>query len=77
MEEQSVIKINSTLTNEDKNKIVLALNDVWGVLRADVNILSSEARIGYDKNAASCHDFQQAIRDAGYDIATSNNDLPK
>ncbi|MBM7692086.1 copper chaperone CopZ [Peribacillus deserti] len=76
MEEQSVIKIHGPLSQKDTDEIVHALNGVWGILRADVNQESGEARIGYDKNAASIQDFQQAIRDSGYDIKTDNQDLP-
>ncbi|MBR8645677.1 hypothetical protein KEH51_21700 [[Brevibacterium] frigoritolerans] len=47
-----------------------------GHSRADVNKESGEARIGYDKNAASFQDFQQAIRDSGYDIKTENQNSP-
>ncbi|WP_409292524.1 heavy-metal-associated domain-containing protein [Peribacillus sp. SCS-37] len=76
MEETGVIKIKGSLTSEDREEIVHALNDVWGVLRADVNLESGEARIGYDKNAASFLDFQQAVRECGYDILTQDENLP-
>ncbi|MED3835342.1 heavy-metal-associated domain-containing protein [Peribacillus frigoritolerans] len=76
MEEQGVIKIHGPLSEKDSDEIIRSLNGVWGILQADVNKESGEARIDYDKNAASFQDFQQAIRDSGYDIKTENQNSP-
>ncbi|KAF0825190.1 heavy metal-associated domain-containing protein [Cytobacillus firmus] len=55
----------------DEEKLSKALNDVWGVRKIKINSMSGEAVISFDEDAASFMDFEQAIKDCGYNILSS------
>ncbi|MED1723934.1 molybdopterin-dependent oxidoreductase [Brevibacillus parabrevis] len=40
-----------------------------GIRQAEVSLAKGEALVSYDEKAASLIDFQQAIRDLGYEVA--------
>jgi copper chaperone CopZ len=56
----------------DEEKLSKALYDVWGVRKIKVNSMSGEAVISFDEDAASFMDFEQAIKDCGYNILLSD-----
>jgi copper chaperone CopZ len=56
----------------DEEKLSKALYDVWGVRKIKVNSMSGEAVISFDEDAASFMDFEQAIKDCGYNILSSD-----
>ncbi|WP_026582287.1 heavy-metal-associated domain-containing protein [Bacillus sp. J33] len=61
-----------SIENMDKNdeeKLNQALYDVWGVRKVKLNSMNGEAVISFDEDAASFMDFEQAIKDCGYNIA--------
>jgi copper chaperone len=62
------VKISGNLTSQDAEKVLHALNEVWGVRKAEVNLLEKEAVFSYDEKAASKQDFEQAIMDSGFEI---------
>lgn len=51
---------------QDADKVKNALEDVWGVRVVEVNENTGNAKISFDEYAASIHDFEQAITEAGY-----------
>lgn len=55
----------------DEEKLSKALYDVWGVRKIKINSMSGEAVIAFDEDAASFKDFEQAIKDCGYNILSS------
>ncbi|MCM3708151.1 MULTISPECIES: heavy-metal-associated domain-containing protein [Cytobacillus] len=55
----------------DEEKLNKALSDVWGVRKIKINSISGEAVISFDEDAASFMDFEQAIKDCGYNILSS------
>ncbi|KAF0817399.1 hypothetical protein KIS4809_3881 [Bacillus sp. ZZV12-4809] len=55
----------------DEEKLSKALYDVWGVRKIKINSMSGEAVIAFDEDAASFMDFEQAIKDCGYNILSS------
>jgi copper chaperone len=61
-----MFQVKGLNSSADADKILEALHHVWGVRRAEVNENTGNARISYDENAASLHDFEQAITEAGY-----------
>ncbi|WP_301168800.1 heavy-metal-associated domain-containing protein [Brevibacillus nitrificans] len=63
------IPVQGMNDEQDAEKVNKALHDVWGILKAEVSLSKGEALISYDENAAQLVDFQQAIRDSGYDVA--------
>lgn len=56
----------------DEEKLSKALNDVWGVRKIKLNSMSGVAVISFDEDAASFMDFEQAIKDCGYNILSSD-----
>ncbi|MBG9588536.1 heavy-metal-associated domain-containing protein [Cytobacillus firmus] len=56
----------------DEEKLSKALYDVWGVRKIKLNSMSGEAVISFDEDAASFMDFEQAIKDCGYNILSSD-----
>ncbi|MGN7175203.1 hypothetical protein BK139_08275 [Paenibacillus sp. FSL R5-0490] len=56
----------------DEEKLSKALYDVWGVRKIKLNSMSGEAVISFDEDAASFMDFEQAIKDCGYSILSSD-----
>ncbi|WP_368296693.1 heavy-metal-associated domain-containing protein [Cytobacillus firmus] len=56
----------------DEEKLSKALYDVWGVRKIKLNSMSGEAVISFDEDAASFMDFEQAIKDGGYNILSSD-----
>ncbi|MCS0673783.1 heavy-metal-associated domain-containing protein [Cytobacillus firmus] len=56
----------------DEEKLSKALNDVWGVRKIKLNSMSGEAVISFDEDAASFMDFEQAIKDCGCNILSSD-----
>lgn len=66
--EKESIKIEGIENEEDVNKILQALNTVWGIRDAEVSLGSKTAMFTYDEKAASREDFLQAVKDTGYNI---------
>ncbi|WP_442599788.1 heavy-metal-associated domain-containing protein [Neobacillus sp. D3-1R] len=64
-------KISGLQNQYDADKVLSALNEVWGVRQAEVSLITKEAVFSYDEQAASPHDFEQAILDLGYEIGQS------
>jgi copper chaperone len=59
----SLKKMNSA---DDAERISKILHDVWGIRKVEIQLDKREATISFDENAASIHDFEQAITDSGY-----------
>ncbi|THE09594.1 copper chaperone [Bacillus timonensis] len=66
--ENRVFVIKDMVNQQDADKILNALLEVWGIGRAEVNLNNSNAVFSYDERMASYHDFEQAIIDKGYEI---------
>ncbi|CAM3750383.1 heavy metal-associated domain-containing protein [Cytobacillus oceanisediminis] len=56
----------------DEERLNQALNDVWGVRKVKLNPKNGEAVISFDEDAASFMDFEQAIKDCGYNILSAD-----
>ncbi|MCM3587578.1 heavy-metal-associated domain-containing protein [Mesobacillus maritimus] len=66
--EKGMMKLDGMRSQEDADKVLHALNEVWGVREAEVNVHSQEALFSFDEKAASLQDFEQAVRDCGYNV---------
>ncbi|WP_158737857.1 heavy-metal-associated domain-containing protein [Alteribacillus sp. YIM 98480] len=66
------ISING-MTQEDKERINEVLLDVWGIRDVSVHPEKGEAVVSFDEKAASFIDFEQAVRDSGYDVAVPDS----
>ncbi|GLB60066.1 hypothetical protein NCCP133_21980 [Cytobacillus sp. NCCP-133] len=60
------------IDRQDEDKLNQALNDVWGVRKVKLNSMNGEAVISFDEDAASFMDFEQAVKDCGYHILSSD-----
>ncbi|MBB6444471.1 heavy-metal-associated domain-containing protein [Bacillus benzoevorans] len=58
---------NLNKTNEEQ--IIQALHDVWGVRNIKLNHEKGEAMVTFDENAASFIDFEQAVKDCGFEAS--------
>ncbi|HYK71961.1 MAG TPA: heavy-metal-associated domain-containing protein [Pseudoneobacillus sp.] len=65
------IKLEGIQNQQDADKVLHALNEVWGVRQAEVSHVTGEAIFSYDEQAASEQDFEQAILDSGYEVVKS------
>ncbi|GEB31455.1 heavy metal-associated domain-containing protein [Brevibacillus sp. FSL K6-0770] len=63
------IPVQGMRDEQDAQKVNDALHNVWGIRQAEVSLAKGEALVSYDEKAASLIDFQQAIRDLGYEVA--------
>ncbi|WP_449621069.1 heavy-metal-associated domain-containing protein [Robertmurraya sp. Marseille-Q9965] len=67
-------RLEGVKTQEDADKVLQALNSVWGVRKAEVNLNSGEAIVSYDEKAATYADFTQAVIDSGYKVGGSKDE---
>ncbi|TKC18962.1 heavy-metal-associated domain-containing protein [Robertmurraya kyonggiensis] len=67
-------KLEGVKTKEDADKVLQALNSVWGVRKAEVNLNSGEAIVSFDEKAATYDDFAQAVIDSGYKVGGSKDE---
>jgi len=66
--ENGKMRLEGLQTQADADKVLHALNEVWGVREAEILFNRKEAVFSYDEKAASLHDFEQAVIDSGYNI---------
>lgn len=66
------IQVQGMVGKEDVKRVLDALHDVWGIREANVNLSEGVAYISYNEEAASFHDFQQAVLDQGFEIVTED-----
>ena len=62
------MNIRGMATEEDAAKALQALEAVWGVREAKVDLAKGQASVSYDESATSFEDFQQVILESGFDI---------
>lgn len=62
------IKIKD-LKEEKAEEVNRILHDVWGVRDVEINIDTSEAVVSFNEKSASLHDFEQALKDSGYQLS--------
>ncbi|WP_462413536.1 heavy-metal-associated domain-containing protein [Neobacillus sp. Marseille-QA0830] len=62
------LKVEGMHSQTDADKVLHAINEVWGVREAEVNLSRKEAMFSFNEQAASHQDFEQAVKDLGYQI---------
>lgn len=67
-------KLEGVKTQLDVDKVLQALNSVWGVRKAEVNLNSGEMVVSFDEKAATHDDFAQAVIDSGYNLGGSKDE---
>ncbi|WP_170008135.1 heavy-metal-associated domain-containing protein [Bacillus fonticola] len=66
--EDGLIKVEGMTNEHDAEKVLHALNEVWGVRKAEVSLSNQTASFRYNEKAASYEDFLQAVEDTGFTI---------
>ncbi|MFJ7754394.1 heavy-metal-associated domain-containing protein [Peribacillus muralis] len=66
--ENGVLKVEGMRNENDVNKVLHALNEVWGVSEVEVSLANKLVTFSYDEKAASQVDFLQAVKDTGFYI---------
>lgn len=66
--ETRVVTVKNMANHEDANKILKAIEHVWGLTKAEVNLNKSEAVFSFDEKMASVQDFEQAMMESGFEI---------
>lgn len=61
-----IIQIQGMTNQTDVERVETSIRDVWGIRQVQVNLSRGEAAVTFDEQAASLHDFEQAIIDAGF-----------
>lgn len=67
MKTYSVV-VNNMENQTDANKVLEAIEHVWGLGQVEVNLSQKEAKFTYDERMASPQDFEQAIKDTDFQI---------
>lgn len=67
------ISVTGMKDENDAEKVSKTLHNVWGIQQSEVSLQKGEALVSYDEKAASLVDFQQAIRDLGYEVAFAHD----
>ncbi|GGE09104.1 hypothetical protein GCM10011571_08060 [Marinithermofilum abyssi] len=65
---KETIMIKGMKDQKDLDRVLASLRDVWGVRQVDINLSKGEAVVSFNKNAASLHDFEQAVIDSGFQV---------
>jgi copper chaperone len=66
--ETYTVVVNNMKNQDDANKVLEAIEHVWGLGQIEVNLSKKEAKFTYDERMASFLDFEQAIKDTGFEI---------
>ncbi|WML48050.1 copper chaperone [Neobacillus sp. PS3-34] len=66
--ENGVLKVRNIQNQQDADKILEALNHVWGIDKVEINQTKGEASFAYDERMASTEDFVQAVKDSGFEV---------
>jgi copper chaperone CopZ len=65
---EHVLHIGNLDTKEDADKITQAMLEVWGISQAEASAKHKTVSIRYDERMASSEDFEQAVKEAGFNL---------
>ncbi|MBT2692053.1 heavy-metal-associated domain-containing protein [Bacillus sp. ISL-55] len=68
--QEKTFKIGNLNTNEDAEKLTQTMLEVWGISQAEVKAQHKTVSILFDERMASEEDFAQAVREAGFNLAS-------
>lgn len=66
--ETSYIHVNDMFSQEDANRVLEAIEHVWGLSSAEVQLSNRKAIVTFDERMASTTDFEQAVKESGYEV---------
>lgn len=56
------------LNERNADEISRILHDIWGIRQVEVNVDTREAVVSFNEKSASLVDFEQALKDRGYQL---------
>lgn len=72
--EEAVVTIKNMQNQTDADKVLNALEDVWGIGRVEVDLQRSKAIFTFDNRMASLQDFERALLDTGYEVGSGSTE---
>lgn len=70
--EEAVVTIKNMQNQTDADKVLSALEHVWGIGRVEVDLQRNKAIFTFDNRMASLQDFERALLDTGYEVASGS-----
>jgi copper chaperone CopZ len=67
---EKTFQVSNLNTSEDAEKITQAMLDVWGISQAEASSQHKTVSILFDERMASSEDFEQAVREAGFNLVS-------
>lgn len=68
--ETKTIRVQGLQDDSSAEQVRHALHEVWGIRGIqEVSLARQEVTFEYDEQAASIHDFEQALRECGFAVA--------
>ncbi|MEH7884953.1 cation transporter [Bacillus sp. JJ1609] len=65
---EQVFHISNLETKEEADKITQALLHVWGISQAETSAQHKTVSIKYDERMASSEDFEQVVKEVGFNL---------
>lgn len=65
---EETFKISNLYTSEEAEKLTQAMLNVWGISLAEASAQHKTVSIMFDERMSSSADFEQAVREAGFDL---------
>ncbi|MEW8971176.1 heavy-metal-associated domain-containing protein [Mesobacillus jeotgali] len=66
--QEKTFRISNLHTTEDAEKLTEAMLHVWGISQAEASSQHKTVSIMFDERMASPADFEQAVREAGFEL---------
>jgi copper chaperone CopZ len=66
--QEKTFRIGNLHTTEDAEKLTEAMLHVWGISQAEASSQHKTVSIMFDERMASPADFEQAVREAGFEL---------
>ncbi|MDD2373001.1 MAG: copper ion binding protein [Syntrophomonadaceae bacterium] len=66
--EQVVLNVEGMSCQHCKMAVEKSLQNLFGVTKAEVDLVAKTVKISYETEKVSLNDFEMAITDAGYEV---------
>lgn len=67
--QEKTFRISNLNKTEDAEKLTQAMLGVWGISQAEASADHRSLSIVFDERMSSLKDFEQAVREAGFELA--------
>lgn len=66
--QERTFSVRNLNTTDDAERLTQAMLDVWGISQAEASTHHKTVSIMFDERMSSQQDFEQAVREAGFDL---------